>query len=274
MTNNKRYTYTPITVILLTITVMADTRFPVDDPKNKVLENIHGIMPVAYCLVHIEKGKKFEAKEMEPERTTETTINTADFFSDKRQTLKITATEPEGKEVKPSTVVGKKLKAKDIKDEIFKDDVLKFEQYVKENNQIFKPDYNTITKDKEDLKVSEGYGIIIDCYLVNDKKKAKRQVRYMFCDKSQEYFAILNQRMTNDGTDADGKVKWVDNLVGLPLKYFDKGGDRFFMGPLSIYGDGFMDTAQENECKLRIKSSARISGAIWAMVVALAIRLL
>lgn len=265
MANNNKQIKVSISVILLVSAALAQDKFPLDDPKESVLYTINEGSPVAYCLVHIEKGKKFEAKEPEPEKIKESTINSADWFKDKKSTLKLIQSEQVDKNPKNSknnAKIGKNVKPSDIKYPKYTDDIYKYDQFIKDDNSIFKPEYTTVTEGSGSTKISEGYGIITDCYMVNDDKKVKRQVRYMFCDSSQQYFVIHNYRFISDDDNGKQEKKWMNSRSGLKLSDFDQGGDRFYIGPLSFYADGFMDTEQEGKCTLRIKSSGVLGSVV------------
>ena len=256
MPNKHQCIHISISVLLLISVVLTEEQFPLDDPKNNVLYNINERSPVAYCLIHIEKGKKFEAKEPEPDNFVEKQTNSLDWFKDKRASLKLVKNEEPNVEVLKNKKAGKNLNISSIKIPVQQDGIYKYEQYVKDDNSIFKPEYNTVATD------NEGYGVIADCYMANENKVVKRQVRYLYCKKETEKFVIHNRRMTNDGTDKDGKVIWVNSRAGVNISDFSAGGDRFYIGPLSAYADGFMDTEQEDSCTLRIKSSGFLNAVV------------
>jgi len=258
MLNKQVNIHVTISVLVIVSALMANDRFPLYDPKNEVLNTIVEGSSVAYCLIHIEKGKKFEAKEEEPDSTQKINkINSSEWFREQRPSLKLNMSTSAKADVNNKNQnIGKgRVKAGDIKIPVHTDEEFMHIQHIKEDKSIFKPEYNTITADTEGVKVTQGYGVINDCYFINEQKEVKRQVRYMFCDASNSRFIIRNYRMVSDGGDEGTGNRWVDTKIGLKLADFDEGGDRFYIGPLSFYADGYMDIEQENECTLRIKSN-------------------
>lgn len=259
--------YIPLTISVIMINMLnaTDAGFPLKDPKNDVLINLEDRAPTAYCLIHIEKGKRFVSKEIEPVLDEDSTkhkyqpISSANWFKENLPTLKLvikslgTAPEPP-----KNHVIGKNLKESDLIKPMMKDEMFETLQFVKPDNSIFEPAYTVVTgNDPKYGDSSNGYGIIVDCYMSNDIPKVKRQVRYLFCTPESKYFKIRNHRMVNDG-DAGKPVLWENDRSGLNLEDFAEGGDRFFIAPLSTYGDGYMEVESESDCLLKIQSSTFI----------------
>ena len=259
MANIKLYTHILVASILVNSLTGTDTRFPNYDPKNEMLTNIVDRNPTAYCLVHIEKGKKFVASAQEPALPKDpkeyqyAKVNTVEWFKEQKPKLKLVvkadddAKKSNGK-ISKSLTASQLLKPK-MDEAVY--DVLKF---VNEDKTIYTPKYTS--------EAGEGWGVVADCYMSNSEYKIKRQVGLVNCPPTATNFIMFNKRMVNDGDNGKGSVIWLEDRAGVPLVDFANGGDRFFIGPMSDYADGFLESMHEN-CTLMIKSSAFIMAVTW-----------
>lgn len=255
MANIKLYTKILITVIIVNSTTPLDTRFPNQDPKNEILITIDEGVAAAYCLIHIEKGKRFIPVATEPDDSEIKPFKTEDWFKSQKPTLKLINKSNDTEKISTGAVAGKKLQVSLLQEKIRADAVYDMLQYVNPDKSIFTPKHTTANGD--------GYGIIADCYMNNEKQKIKRQVRYLFCMPTHKKFAILNFRLVNDGDNGKSDIRWQKERAGLDLEHFAEGGDRFFTAPLSPYADGFLDIEEESNCMLRIKSGTYLIWISW-----------
>lgn len=260
-------------------------RFPPQDPKQDVLRNISNEMPTAYCLIHIEKGKKFVLKEKEPNKSDYHLLSSTEWFKDRLTPINIITradeimsssefdkyVEQTKKEFAAQNKKAKRtLKSKDFKQDIEKDAPLNTVRYIKNDDTIYKPEYTVSNDSASTGDISKGYGIVADCYMINDNQEVKRQVRTLFCKNDSKLFAIDNNRVVKKGYFSWYNTEWVRELAGIHLEDFDKGGDRFYIGPLSPFYDGFIDNGLESKCTLRIKSSSYLATVVFALGLLLA----
>lgn len=266
MANIKLYTRILVATIIVNSSTATDTRFPNYDPKNEALVNIAERAPVAYCLVRIEKNKKLVASAQEPSLPSDpkeyqyTPINTADWFKEQRANLKlIVKAEDDGKK-SAGQKISKNLTAAQLQNTVMTDQIHQTLKFVNPDKTIYTPKYTS--------QAGEGWGVAVDCYMGNSDYKVKRQVGLVNCPPTATNFIMFNKRMVSDGDDGKQKVIWLEDRAGVPLADFANGGDRFFIGSLSDYADGFLE-AQHEKCTLMIKSSVFIAAVTWILGFAL-----
>ena len=271
------YTKISIYVLIFISAALAEGTASFEDPKSRVLAKILDEAPTSYCVIHIEKNKKFTPKESEPTNTQETKMSSAEWFRESRKTYKLDAKTVNGEKPKPgqkkinnesNPLVGKsKVNKQDIKHEEIKEDQLFVTfQYVKSDGSVFKPEYTVTEADKTN---GEGYGIITDCYFANGAKKIKRQVRYLYCSGKNTEFAIKNYMMVSDGDDGQSEKVWTTSYGRFKFIDFGNEGNQFYSGPLSSYADAFMDTEEEDKCILRIKSQEYVLKTVLLFIIAI-----
>lgn len=254
MAKTTPYTRILIAVMMISSLQATDTRFPDYDPKMEVLDNIYNANAVAYCLVHIEKGKKFTSQAKEPEVSSTpqyVPINSSEWFKERRTNLNLIR-DAQADEKKKSTtlVVGDKITEKQIIKPTKTDEVFQTMKFVNPDDTVFTPKHTTTDGD--------GYGVIIECYLANSASAVKRQVRYVNCPATSAKFVIVNYRMVSDGDGGKQRVTYLKDRAGIDLSLAANGGDRFFIGPLSDYADGSMDAGSDQECAVTINSEMKI----------------
>lgn len=225
------------------------------DPRLVVVKNISSSKASAYCLIHIEKGKKFIAKTKEPElpKTLQyDKLSSAEWLKDKRAKIKLIASGSTNKKLKPNDTFGKFTHNSDIQVEAKNDEVFETLKLSNPDKTIFKPDHSTTNGD--------GWGVIVDCYFGNSNKKVKHQVKYLNCPAKSKKFTIFNYRLDSDGDDGNNKVRWSDDeKISIDLAKFETNPDIYFFGDLSGYADAFMDTEKESSCMIRIKSNVLLT---------------
>ena len=208
------------------------------DPVNSFLTSIQEPTPAIYCLVSIEKGKTVsEAKAGEKDRPVKevtTKVKIENWFNTENSIEKIT---DKGEAAKvPKTSLGFILSNID--------DGFYMNLQLTGKKKVYIP--------KTEKKEGDGYGIVFDCYTVNDKRLLKRQRKFINCAGDAENFSIMQVRKL--GNKYDGGDAWTRNQNDIGLQKLVKPMSYYYIGPLSYYGDGFI-SPNEKDCSAQIYSS-------------------
>ena len=226
-----------VMLFLVGVGTALDSVLHTKDPVDAFIDNIKEPSPAIYCKISIDKGQKVsEAKPSEkeaPVKEITTKVKIEDWFGTEKGLQRVTDTGDDKKT--PKTSLGYILS--DTENGYF------MKLKLSGNKKVYVP--------KVEKTEKEGYGIVFDCYTVNDKRILKRQKQLLNCAADAENFSIMQKRKL--GNKYDGGAAWTDNQNDIGLQKLVKPMEYYYIGPLSFYGDGFI-SVNDGKCQANIYS--------------------